>query len=296
MTLIATNPKPFHRIDLDNVPRSAVIEDPVYEQILLELKELFLTLVPEDERAYFAAALQLESEPLVIQLEACAYRELYLRQRQNEAIAALMLADAQGDDLDALAANPPWCIYRLDGEDDARFKRRILLAVASTSSAGSIADYKFYALSADVNLFDVEVISPEPGVVDVYLLEANGAASPVMVDTVMAVLSADDVRPLTDQVRVQPADVQDYQVNARLWLYAGPDKNTVYQYAMSQLKALVKLLFRFGHDIHHSAVIAGLKVSGVQRVELLDWTDRVIESWQAARCVGMNVEVAGLDE
>ncbi|MDB0554564.1 baseplate assembly protein, partial [Ralstonia solanacearum] len=51
------------------------------------------------------ATLALESEPVTKLLQENAYRELVWRQRVNDAARAVMLAFAEGDDLEQLAAN-----------------------------------------------------------------------------------------------------------------------------------------------------------------------------------------------
>ena len=292
-------PKPYHRTDMSGIPVAEVIEQLNYEQILSELKASFLSLVPEDELPHWQAALQLESEPVVLQLEACAYRELLYRNKQNLAFGSLLLSEAAGSNLDALAANPPWGIERLAGENDERFKRRILLAIASASSAGSREDYLFYTLSADLRVHDAEVLMHEVGTgqVDLYLLEDGQAASAEVISIVESVVTADHVRPLTDHVVVQSAEIIDYQVDAKLWLYEGPDAGIVEQYATTQLNAFTGSIFRFGFNIHKTALIAAAHVAGVQRVELNMSIDEIIvDRHQAARCTAINVEVLGYDE
>lgn len=294
---IGFNPKRFHRTDLSNIPVAAVIESLDYEQILSELKANLIEQVPESLKARVAQALTLESEPMVMLLEACAYRELHLRHRMNVALESILLAEAVGTNLDALAANPPWGIERLAHETDERFKRRIQLAIASTSSAGSLADYQFYALSADLRVQDCTVLSPKPGVVEVYLLADHSAASPELLEVVNKVLSADDVRPLTDQVTVHAAEIVPYQVQAKLWFYPGPDRALVQQQAESQLHQTTAQLFRLGYDVRLSALYAALHVEGVQRVELaMPMTDLVIQSHQAAQCMKVSLEGVGYDE
>ncbi len=91
-------------IDLSRLPAPDVVEEIDFEAMLAERKAGLLSLVPDDRRADVAAALELESEPITIVLQESVYREMYLRQRVNDAGRAVMLAFAMDGDLDQLAA------------------------------------------------------------------------------------------------------------------------------------------------------------------------------------------------
>ena len=91
-------------INLTQLPAPKAIEEFSFEQIFARKKAALIALCPDSTRAAIAAALELESEPLTIDLQQQAYQELLLRQRINEATAANMLALATGSDLDHIAA------------------------------------------------------------------------------------------------------------------------------------------------------------------------------------------------
>lgn len=92
-------------IDLSQLPKPTIIEELDFETILVDVKALMVAVFPADQQSAVAAALGLESEPLNIIAQAMAYRELLLRQRINEAVAACMLSHSTGDDLDNITAN-----------------------------------------------------------------------------------------------------------------------------------------------------------------------------------------------
>ena len=85
-------------INLTQLPAPKAIEEFSFEQIFARKKAALIALCPDSTRAAIAAALELESEPLTIDLQQQAYQELLLRQRINEATAANMLALATGSD------------------------------------------------------------------------------------------------------------------------------------------------------------------------------------------------------
>ncbi|MEI7202604.1 baseplate assembly protein, partial [Pectobacterium parvum] len=132
-------------------------------------------LYPEDQRAAVARTLALESDPLVKLLQENAYRELLWRQRVNEAARAVMVAFAQGNDLDQLGAN--FSVSRLvitpadDStlpptpalmESDSDLRLRIQQSFEGLSVAGSVGAYQYHGRSADGRVADVSVISPSP--------------------------------------------------------------------------------------------------------------------------------------
>lgn len=85
-------------IDLSTLPAPKAVEALSFESIV---QAMISDLVTRDPT--FTALV--ESDPAYKIVEACAYRELLLRQRNNEAVLAVMLAYAAGSDLDQIGAN-----------------------------------------------------------------------------------------------------------------------------------------------------------------------------------------------
>ncbi|WP_245231069.1 baseplate assembly protein [Parasedimentitalea huanghaiensis] len=158
-----------------------------------------------------------ESDPAYKILEIAAYNKTITEQRVNDGARSVMPAYATGRDLDQIAVR--FGVVRLTiapGDDDALppvpavlesdqdFRRRMLLAFEGFSSAGPAGAYIFHALGADPDVADARVQSPAPSEVLVSILSrsGNGTAVAALVAKVLADLSADDVRPLTDQVTV----------------------------------------------------------------------------------------------
>lgn len=107
-----------HLIDLSKLPAPQLIEELDYEAILSEMRKKLCELLPE------WTGYELESDPANKVLEVAAYREMLLRQRVNEASRGVLIAFAQGSDLDHLAAFYPE--KRLEGAS-AVFPARIVL-------------------------------------------------------------------------------------------------------------------------------------------------------------------------
>ena len=177
-------------------------------------------------------------------------------------------------------------------------RRRVLLAPDSFSVAGPASAYVYHALSADADVLDASAISPAPGEVTVSVLSrtGDGSASVELVQMVAAVLNADNVRPLTDLVTVQSAELVAFSIDAQLTLYPGPDQQLILTTANSALDRLLQDSRRLGRDVTRSAIVAALHVTGVQNVALdAPVSDVVIDATQVANLEARSVAVAGIE-
>ena len=96
---------------------------------------------------------------------------------------------------------------------------RIRLAPASFTVAGPVDAYVYWALTANQSIIDVAVSSPSPGDVDVrVLLDGGELPSTEVLDQVYEVLSADNIRPLTDNVTVQTPTQAAYDLDVEYWI------------------------------------------------------------------------------
>lgn len=296
-------------IDLSQLPSPTIIEVLDFETILADVRAVMVAAFPEDQQAAVAAALTLESEPLTIIAQAMAYRELLLRQRINEGAAACMLSHATGDDLDNIAANLDTERLVITAatdtadavtEGDEALRLRAQAAFEGMSVAGPSAAYEYFARSASGQVSDARATSPSPAEVVVAVLstEGDGTASAALLAAVAAAVNDEEVRPLGDRVTVQSAEIVEYDIDATLYLYPGPESEPIINAAMASLKAfLADNDKKIGRDIVRSAISAALHVQGVQRVVINTPTDDLqIDNTQAARNTGYTVDNGGTDE
>ncbi|MGC3003563.1 baseplate assembly protein [Streptomyces sp. G35A] len=275
----------MREIDLSQLPAPDIVAPLDFEAVLAELKAQVLADLPELE-----GVIDLESEPVNKVLQVVAYQRVTMQARINDAARACMLAYANGADLDHLAALLD--VQRLDGEDDARLRRRAQLALEGATVAGSTGSYQFHALGADARVKDAGIDSPAPGTVRVTVLsaEGDGTATTDLLAAVAAALSANDVRPLTDTVAVQAATVVPFEVRATLNVYPGPAAEPLLQAARQALAAYLAEHQRLGHDITRSGLFACLHQPGVQNVLLHSpAADLEIAPTQAAYCARTEV-------
>lgn len=223
-----------------------------------------------------------------------AYADANLRAAVQYAGEQNLLAYAEGAALEHLAAF--FGVSRLEGEEDARLRERVRLAPESFSVAGSRGAYRYWAMSADASISDVAVMSPDPGVVNVYPLAASGQPSQAILDAVAAKCSAETVRPLCDTVHVLPPEEAAYEITAVIEPYTGYSGELARQQAHAAAQAWAdRNAAALGRDIVRSQIIAALSVAGVYRVTLnLPAADRVLAAHEWARCAGVTVTLGDL--
>lgn len=293
----------FTAVDLSKLPFPAVVESLDFETILAAM------LADLQARDTTFTAL-LESDPAYKVLQVCAYRELLMRQRVNEAAKAVMLAYATGSDLDHIAADydverllitaadettipPTEAVY----EDDDSLRRRVQLSFEGFSTAGPEGAYIFHALGADPDVLDVSVSSPTAGHVLVTVLSrtGSGAASTGTLDAVTATLSADNVRPLTDSVTVQSASIVNYTIVATIKTFDGPDKDVVMASAQAAAEDYAANNHRLGRDITLSGIYAALHQDGVQNVTLTSPSASIVnDDTEAPYCTSITLTWGGV--
>lgn len=291
----------FTAVDLSKLSPPTVVEALSFETIF---QQMLADLIARDST--FSALV--ESDPAYKVLEVCAYREVLLRQRQNDATKAVMLAFASGADLDQIGANfnverllitpadetavpPTAAVYELDEE----YRARIPLSLEGYTTAGSEGSYVFHALSAGGDVKDASAVSPSPGQVAVYVLSrtGDGTADAALVDMVSAAVSAEQVRPMTDNVTVLSASIVTYTITAELVLYPGPDSNVVLSAAQAAVQAYADSVHRIGYDVSLSGIYQALHQAGVQRVNLTAPAGNItIADGQAAYCTAINITAA----
>ena len=298
--------------NLSKLPLPNVVELLDFETLYNQRKEKFISLYPVEQQQEVAKTLQFESEPIVKLLQESSYYELLLRQRINEASQALMIAHAKDQDLDNLGAN--FNVHRLTIQDednsvvpaikeikeaDSDFRMRIQSAFEGLSVAGPRAAYEFFARSADGRVLDAAAESPSPACVTLAILarDNNGIASDELIEIVKKAVNHDDRRPVADRVTVKSVELISYQVNAKLYLYPGPESEPIKKTALENLQNYITERHRIGRRINRSAIISVLHIVGVQRVELLvPAHDILINREQASVCTDYQIEVAGYDE
>jgi Phage-related baseplate assembly protein len=218
-------------------------------------------------------------------------------------------------------------------EEDDDFRERITLAPSSFSVAGPEAAYVYHARSASGDVLDASATSPDPddikaivnqvlashgasaelvadmaaalnaaawpGQVFVSVLsrQGSGVADADLLNLVNSTVSAESVRPLTDYVTTQSAEIIEFALNADMWFFAGPDSDVVKAAALASLNAYLAASRRMGRDITMSGLYAALQVAGVQNVVINEPANTIVVGpTQAAYCTGVTLTDRGVGE
>lgn len=304
MPTMAIAPDSFTGVDLSRLPAPTVVEPLDFQSIRADALAEFVALCTDAGIVFDAT---IESDPVVKVIELFAWRELGLRQRVNDAARAVMVAYAQGADLDALGAlfeieraivtpaDPDAGTAAVLETDDA-FRRRMVLAPEGFSVAGPTGAYIFHALSASAEISDATAISPDPGEVLVTVLgaEGDGVVGSDVLDLVSERLNADDVRPITDAVTVQAATRIDYAIDATLTYRAGAGKPVALAAAQAALADYRDRSRRLGRSVTRAGITAALFVEGIQNVEVASpAADVEPDAEQFAHCTATTLHDGG---
>ncbi|MDU7561406.1 MAG: baseplate J/gp47 family protein [Acinetobacter baumannii] len=295
-------------VDFNSLPKPNFVEVIDFEAILSERKEYFISLYPADEQEAVRKTISRESEPVNKLLQENAYREMILRNQINEKALATQLAFAKGNDLDVWGANfdverllispadnsitpPSPAVY----EKDEDFRYRIQKKLDALSTAGPESSYEYHTLSADGRVADVKCSSPSPAHALLTILQrdtANNASTEALNNIVLTYVSAEKRRPTGDRVQVQSAEIINYEIEAVLVTKNVPETDPVLTAAQSNITAYTTEEKRIGKGVYFSDIYSALKVSGVERVELISPTSEIpVNNFQAAFCTSVKLSV-----
>lgn len=320
-------------VDLSTLPAPVLVDQPDYETRLAAKLARLIAQMPafsalvESDPAMLLLEADAYDELVLAQAFNDAARGLLL------AFATGANLDQLGALLDVarLVVTPATDTTEAVMEGDTAFRQRIQLAPHRFSVAGPELAYVYHARSAHGDVADVKAFAPRPADIKALVLDvlADHAAAPELVadmtealdeadwpgDVKIAVLAANgdgvpstevleavdavlqgDVRPMTDNVSVQPAELVDYAIEARLWVFAGPDQGLILSTAQEALDAHLAEIRKLDRDAARSAIIAALHVGNVQRVELLQpAADVAVDWWQVGNPVSVDVTIAGTE-
>ncbi len=191
-------------------------------------------------------------------------------------------------------------------EEDETFRARIALAPEAFSTAGPEGGYIFHTLELDgiADISDVAAYSEDdnatysaglhadaytaglrtapfpdrddgnpvlaPEVLIVILpSEVYGPCDQSLLDRAFTANQRKDTRPIGDCVRIEPATVATYEVEANLLFETGPPAQSVIDAARIALQSYVDSRRRIGARVQRIGIASALKVAGVQEIDLL---------------------------
>lgn len=176
-----------------------------------------------------------------------------------------------------------------DEESDEQLRERVRLAPEAFSTAGCRGAYEFYARSASPAIIDVAIVRGYYGQILIYPLTTTGLPSQPLLDQIEAICSAEDVRPISDEVHALAPEVVEYQLNVRVYPRYGTDSSVV----LPQSEALLTQYannnsLQLANDIVPSQIDALLSNPKVWRVEVIEPSAPIIlQEHQLAICTSM---------
>lgn len=287
-------------IDLSQLPEPTIVEQIDYETILAEGIQDYYDRMDATGVEYTKLR---ESDPAYKLAEVFAYREMLVRQRANDSAKAVLLAYAQGSDLDHKAAEKNLTRRLISEatetsdavyETDASLRKRVQLAPEGYTTAGSEGSYLFHGMNADSRVKDIQPFSPTEGVVSIYVLstEGDGTASETLISLVDSALNQKEIRPLTDHVNVYSASIINYSVEAVLDTGSGPDSDTILAAAAVALSNYTKEVHALNQKATISGIYKALQQDGVIDVDLIQPTQNVVaDLGQAPYCNSVNISL-----
>ena len=302
-------------VDFSQLPEPNLIQELDYESIFNERKEKFIALYPTAEQNQWRTILNRESDPVVKVLQENAYLELLYRNKCNADARSLLLAYAEGSDLDHLALTeyglirlivtpadnsvvpPSSAIY----ESDERLKERCLLQYDGMNTAGSSNAYKFFTLTADGRVDGVKVHSDtdKPYLLDIIISQVdsqNGEATQELIDIVQAALDPEHVRPVCDRPIVKSSIAKPYQITARLFVGKNAEDSLLLEAANIRIQNYIQKARKNGQSIRLSALYAALHVDGINRVVIdAPSADIEIDVSHHPHCTATSITIGGVE-
>lgn len=253
----------------------------------------------------------LESDPGVIQQETSAYRELLTRQAIQDAQADVLLAFATGAFLDRLGdlhgtrravITPALGSAPAVMEGDDRYRARIQLAPEAFAATGTPGGYIYHAISASADIRDVGLTVIGRGrpdvVIEIVIMSrlGTGEPTPELLDLVRSRLLRDDIKQLTDVIRVRGAVAVPYDVRGKLLIRRGPDPAVIRQAATTSVQAMAERYTRLQSGVPASAIVAALHVAGVDSVVDVLPVGVATQRWQFGRLAAVDLATEVLND
>ncbi|EEU7369923.1 baseplate assembly protein, partial [Campylobacter jejuni] len=152
-------------------------------------------------------------------------------------------------------------------ESDEALRERAIMSVHRFSTAGSEKGYIYHALSASAKVASIKALNNGAGKVRVIIKSEDELS----VDVVKEYLSADERRPLTDEVSVELAKKREFIVDAKLLLLELSRANEISE----KINALQKD-FDLSVDLALGFIYKCLHQDGVYKSEILSIKEKII--------------------
>lgn len=187
-----------------------------------------------------------------------------------------------------------------EAEDDETYAERLHLITDSITTAGPRVSYIFHARSVTAAIGDVEVFTPSPGVVQVYVLMRDGELpTETILEMVEDHLSAEDIRPLGDKVEVLGPTIRPYNVKGGYYVdrsKVGQGQGIQDACSLALQEYLLWQKSKIGRDLTPDKLISLLVEAGAKRVILEEPQFTVLEPRELAQEAEVELNFLGFEE
>ena len=188
----------------------------------------------------------------------------------------------------------------VDIEDDDSMKERVYIAPSKYSVAGPEDAYKYWVKTYNASISDVLVKSDDPVEVIIEFIMENGELpTEGIIQGLQIYLSDEQIRPLTDKVKVKAPDTVDYKLDVKYYINTSDLKRAdtikanvaaaVDQYVIWQRS-------KIGRDINPSQLIQMMVSAGAKRVEVKLPVFQIVGATNVAKLVSQNVAYGGIED
>lgn len=187
----------------------------------------------------------------------------------------------------------------LDAEDDDSLTERIFLAPSKFSSAGPKDAYEYYVREWRPDVEDVEIISPEPCVIQIFVVMAGGRLpTQAERESLEAYMRPDDRRPMGELVEALEAQEVEFDIELTYWIGRRDQKSagTIQQRVEQAVDKYVTWQRKLGRDINPTELIARVREAGAKRVKLTTPKDEVVKKTQLPKMGMRKVLYGGMED
>ena len=169
-----------------------------------------------------------------------------------------------------------------DTATDDEFYDLLVTGQDAYTSAGARGAYEYYTRRVSTDIRNVVVNSPEPCVVNIYAVMKDGTlASAEMKAAILAACNDEDIRPLTDQVSVEDAELVTY--NITMTYYLSRDSTESAAVIQEKVEAAVQEFIswengQIGRDINPSKLNQLVVAAGAKRTVITSPTFTVLKN------------------
>lgn len=197
-----------------------------------------------------------------------------------------------------LAPHAPAAGSRLQYRREAlTLGERANVSVEAPNAGQVVVTYTFTEDAFAAQVKDANGRFTAPGKVTVTVLgrDGDGTPSAELLDATRKHFARDDVRPETDQVTVQPAQILRYRIRAIAWINPGPDSGLTETAAIAAMNAYATARHRLEGYVDPAWIDAGLITAGAERLQRLEPLAPIVAAaHQAPYCEAIEIEVRTL--